>query len=291
MIIEFFYSRFKQGVIYMLIPINLLQAAFFILAVYLNEMMYIKSEEPAGGAFYFCAGEAECSTAYHWTKDDTNEYYFTAFAIANCVTTVFSSVITLLQMRAIGFDYFKKFFSYVEVAFIILNFYLASLQMNGHHLLEQRVLASFLTILIFLKCLYYLKMIDSQADHINIIFEIFFAMQHFLLILGLTCFAFSVSFYLLGRNQIQFDINDPAEEPEYDTLSGSLWVTWTLMLGAYNVDSLFVGEKKEMMYYLLFLFFLMWLSIIVHLLNMLIAIMGDTFNTNNVVKKQKKLKE
>ena len=42
MIIEFFYSRFKLVVIYGLVPINLLQAGCFYLAINFNELKYIE---------------------------------------------------------------------------------------------------------------------------------------------------------------------------------------------------------------------------------------------------------
>lgn len=157
--------------------------------------------------------------------------------------------------------------------------------------MEQRILASFLTIIIFLKCLYYLKMIDSLAPHISIIFEIFFAIRYFIFIFGLTVFAFTMSFYLLGRNQIQFDSITPTEAPVYSEFGGALWQMWMLCLGGPEVDGFFIGENKLMKPFLLIMFFLSALSILIHLLNMLIAIMGDTFSKNNEVEHEKKLKE
>ena len=88
-----------------------------------------------------------------------------------------------------------------------------------------------MTIIIFTKFTYYLKLIESLAPHIDIIFEIFNGIAFFIVIFFLNIFACSSAFWLLGRNQIQFDGLKPDEFPPYSTMSGSLWNTWFVSLG------------------------------------------------------------
>jgi len=63
-----------------------------------------------------------------------------------------------------------------------------------------RIAESLLAIIIVIKLLYYLKLLDSFAHLVNIIFIIFNEIISFFIILSMSIFGFSTSFYLLGKN-------------------------------------------------------------------------------------------
>ena len=163
-------------------------------------------------------------------------------------------------------------------------------QISDSDIEAQRQIAAFVTLLIFTKFLYYLKLIDVLAPHINIIFEIFKGIGFFLLIFTMTIFASASAFYLLGRNQMQFDGLMEDEFPAYSTLEGSIWVTWQLCLGNPETDDFFIGDNKQE-YIIKGLFVITSISLLIHMLNMLIAIMGDIFERNNEVTQKKKYKD
>ena len=70
------------------------------------------------------------------------------------------------------------------------------------------------------------------------------------------------------------------EEPEYSTLFGSLRHVFISSLGDMELDSY---KNSEMSWVLGFLFILLSFLMCIHLLNMLIAIMGQSFDRNNEV--------
>jgi len=66
-------------------------------------------------------------------------------------------------------------------------------------------------------------MVDAVSPLITIIYEIFNDMGWFLVILLVTMFSFSVSFYMLALNQIEFDGLSESEiaQLQYGTIIGS----------------------------------------------------------------------
>lgn len=144
--------------------------------------------------------------------------------------------------------------------------------------------------MIFTKTLYYLKMIETFANHIDMIFRILWEIKFFGIVLAVTMVAFTNSYYLIGRNQIQFDNIDPEEPIIYAEWMGAFWTVTMLSLGNPETDNFFQGDGNQKIY-LMCLFGLSAVMILIHLLNMLIAIMADTFTKYNEVQLKMKTKE
>ena len=89
------------------------------------------------------------------------------------------------------------------------------------------------------------------------------------------------SFYSIGRNQEDIIYaNDSSEKvPRYATYIGALQYVYESSLGGYDTSSYKVGNSR-MEPVLITLFFLLTFIMTVHLLNMLIAIMGESFSDN-----------
>lgn len=73
--------------------------------------------------------------------------------------------------------------------------------------------------------------------------------------------------------------------PSYATLVGALDHVFRSSLGDFDTDFYFDNDMTPI---LLFLFFAMSFIMLLHLLNMLIAIMGDSFANNALHKEAKK---
>ena len=86
---------------------------------------------------------------------------------------------------------------------------------------------------------------------------------------------------------------DPEEIP-YFTISGSFWYMYLVLLGAGD-DGPFslAGEGKTatQVSILRFLYILSTFMLLIHLLNMLIAMMGETFGNFNAIKSQIKVRD
>ena len=80
--------------------------------------------------------------------------------------------------------------------------------------------------------------------------------------------------------------NTPSEEPpSYSYVAGAFQHVYLLALGEFDIDSYANGDHKVQYFFLMSYFFLASFLFVIHLLNMLIAIMGEVFAENNEKKK------
>jgi hypothetical protein len=87
------------------------------------------------------------------------------------------------------------------------------------------------------------------------------------------------------------DEYDPGniELPSYETWRGAVLNIYLLGLGDFNTDDYDMGDGSSSN--ILWLFFILSSFILlIHLLNMLIAIMGETFGQNNEIKKKTQIR-
>ena len=80
------------------------------------------------------------------------------------------------------------------------------------------------------------------------------------------------------------------EDIPYATVTQSFWYIWTIVLDAGDTSA-FEGDNELEGYILTAVYVLASFVLIIHLFNMLIAIMGDTFNKNNLVENQLRIKD
>jgi hypothetical protein len=79
--------------------------------------------------------------------------------------------------------------------------------------------------------------------------------------------------------------------PDYSNFVGALWSVWQLSLGAFEADVLFEGDNSFQKGFRVMLYVLSALILMIHLLNMLIAIMGQAFTDNSEIYHKMKIKE
>lgn len=103
-------------------------------------------------------------------------------------------------------------------------------------------------------------------------------------------FSFANAFYLIGKNQLQFDNIATGDRPLYTTMIGSLQYIYMLMLGEVGNTGMFEVGDASNSEYLWVLFLFGSFVIIIHLINMLVALMGDTFNKMKEVQQETKMK-
>lgn len=129
-----------------------------------------------------------------------------------------------------------------------------------------------------------LGLVDEIAPLLNIVFQIFEDIKYFMFILTITLFTFAACFFLIAQNQVNFNNIDEADLAiypiKYDTGGGAIWYVFDILLGNFATKQFGHGDKNSqgMLY---FLFILSVFIIMIHLLNMLIAIMGNTYQVNN----------
>lgn len=140
-----------------------------------------------------------------------------------------------------------------------------------------------------------LKIYNNFSPLVLIIGKVFDDISNFIVIMLVILFAFSNAFYLMGKNQVQFDNIDTEVEgdyPVYYTILGSVQYIYLMCLGEIQADAYYfnMGDGSQAVA-LWILFILATFLIIVTMMNMLIAIMSDTFVDNSEVGEQNILKE
>ena len=127
----------------------------------------------------------------------------------------------------------------------------------------------------------FLSLFDNVSPFIDIFFKIFNDITFFMVIFIITIFSVSNCFYLIGKNQIFFDeigLEEHTETPiPYSTFHDSMWYILLLTLGEFDGREAFWLGNKAHLDILIFLFSIAAFIMLIHMLNMLIAIMGNTY--------------
>ena len=97
-------------------------------------------------------------------------------------------------------------------------------------------------------------------------------------------YAFSRLFYIIGRNQINFDCADPEAVMYGDSKMGAAWYAAAFTYGALD-DSMFHNGRNTQHVWLYIIFYLCMFIILIHFLNMIIAIMAESFSARNEIQK------
>jgi hypothetical protein len=116
------------------------------------------------------------------------------------------------------------------------------------------------------RCFYFLRIFESSTKIVRIIIEITYDIRIFILVLFLGVAGFGFSFYVLSNNN---------DEPFIDSILESFTYSYSIIIGEFNVDP-FKESTNPLLLWILFILATLFTLII--LLNMLVAIMGDSFN-------------
>ena len=138
----------------------------------------------------------------------------------------------------------------------------------------------------------FLELEDNISPFIDIFYQVFSDIKYFCVILSLYALAFSNCFWLLSKNQTTYDgangglmTKKESDQIPYKTATGSIWYVWFLILGQPDVSGFSIGEHS-MEIPLLIVFCICAFIMLIHLLNMLIAIMGNTYAERSAISAQ-----
>lgn len=153
-----------------------------------------------------------------------------------------------------------------------------------------RMVECVLILMMWLKSLYYMRLVNEISPLVESIFVIMNDMFYFLIIFIIGLIAFSEAFFVIGKNQKMLahealqkmgDKVDPSintnTEISYSSMMGALQHGYMSALGELDVDDY---ANNAMTPVLSILFVLLSFFMCIHMLNMLIAIMGQSFDIN-----------
>jgi len=165
-------------------------------------------------------------------------------------------------------SYYNNFWNLVDMSSIILNSLIILFDLIN---VEERtivLLFAWAVLLMWLKLFYFGRIFFVTASGIRMIIDISWDMRYFLLILVFTITGFGNSFMILARN---YDTKDMFTGNNYWR---SFLYSYRQALGDFDTDAYIETDE----YYLYALWFLNTMVTLIIFLNLLIAIMGDTFD-------------
>ena len=167
----------------------------------------------------------------------------------------------------------------MDMMILSLNFVNTASLVTDIDIHSLRVVESILCILQWFKFLYFMQLLDDIAPYVNIIFVIFNDIQYFMAVFVIALIAFTNAFYLIGRNQLSYT-QEGEDAPSYSSLIGAAHHVYTSSLGEFDTQAYFDNDMSPI---LACLFICLSFFMCIHLLNMLIAIMGESFSKNSKV--------
>lgn len=208
---------------------------------------------------------------------------------SNMLCAFYTIVLMVLQAKSVGKDYWKTKWAITDIIYTILNIIISIMIMvfneNDDSVALLRRLEAVACLVISFKALYFAELIVKLAPIIQTILKMLSDSIGFMIILLIVEFAFVVAFWLLGKNQLQYD-NVPTEDdnfPSYTSFDGAFAFIYEMSLGEVGgFDMYEVGDQSHQLP-LWIVFILASFTLIIHMMNMLIAIMTQTFEENQEI--------
>jgi Polycystin cation channel len=167
----------------------------------------------------------------------------------------------------------------VPTLLILLQIYLDvfGITYNESQTLEV-ITRSVANLLIWLKLLYFLRIFESTGYLIRIIIQVGIDMRHFIFLLFLTIVAFGQAFEEVSKNMGEDAITGRA---------GGIGYTYSMILGGFDVADF----ETYVPVYFWVLFIAATVFIMIIMLNLLIAIISESFSNINSVSKEANFRE
>ena len=137
-------------------------------------------------------------------------------------------------------------------------------------------------LILYFKLFYFLRIFSSTAYLARMIIEIVKDMKFFVSVLMIATMAFANAFYILGRNS-----SDDAGNLAGSKITDAFIFAYRMGIGDFQTGGFWTRDEEIL--WIIFLF--NTILVLVVLLNLVIAIMGDTFDRVQETQEYSKLKE
>jgi len=197
-----------------------------------------------------------------------------AVKIASLIGVVFFFTIEFRQIRAQRKKYLKLqtalFWNIIDVSSNIMVLAFVICDFSAVEFETGRSVSSVAMLLLWVKLFYFLRIFKPTASFMRMVSEILKDMSTFTFILFLAFFAIANSFYILDGGP-----SEKTERVSGETYSLTWLTAYQAGLGAFGTDDYDDSSHRGMLWTV---FFICTFLIQIVLLNLLIALMGDTFD-------------
>lgn len=181
---------------------------------------------------------------------------------------MYNSYFEIRQLWFYRLSYFKTFWNIIDLTSLLLNYIVCILDLTDQNQQDLVVWTAFAVILMWMKLFYFGRIFLKTATTVTMVIEITKDMKYFLVILLIAIAGYGNCYLILSRNYTG-----------EDSFSGETYFlafiyAYQQAMGDFDTD----GFESTDRYYLYALWFLNVIMTLIVLLNLLIAIMGDTFD-------------
>ena len=226
-------------------------------------------------------------TYVHKNKVQNGQSYSDSYGIAQIILII----ITLLFIIYQGFyeakqiwvnklNYFFSFWNLVDLISLLLNLTVCISDLAGLDDSRFIPLSAIAILFMYLKLFYFGRIFISTAAMVRMVIAIIYDMRYFLFVFLLACAGFGNCFFILAKNDTTNGIFTG------DTYFLAFLYSYQQALGGFDVSA-YEREDKHLLY---FIWFFNTMILFIILLNMIVAVMGDTFDkvqetaVNNILK-------
>ena len=220
-----------------------------------------------------------------YALDDDNSHESNCYA---CVYPVLVGVCSMFIMNQFMIEYtqiknssirdhFSDFWNLNDLAYLTLNTIVVFSNFNGFmDIFYQRVLAAWSAIGLWMKVLDWLRLFDTTAFFISLYEQTLHAIASFMLVMFTWWMTFGTAFYIINLNRAPGSAGDMVPQISHFWAFDSFEMQYEMSMGEVNTDS-FTREDgaSPAVAYGLYLCSTFLVQLV--FLNMLIAIMSDTF--------------
>lgn len=181
-------------------------------------------------------------------------------------------------------EYFSQVWNLSDLVSYSLCFLVVFLDVFNFNKAVLRPVGSLALIILWIKLFYFLRVYDSTSQLIRMIIEIVNDMRHFMMVLFIGIIGFTSGLYIMQHGLPEYlDPEQTQPNPNYmfvgNTFFNAFIYTYRLTLGDFQLDAFADFEQAfPFEYFFLWIIFISGsLFLVIVLLNLLIAIMGSTF--------------
>ena len=227
-------------------------------------------------------------TYVHKNKVQNGENYTQPYGIAQiiCIIICLLSIIYqgFYEAKQIWYNrlyYFMSFWNLVDLISLLLNFTVCISDLAGIEDVRFVPLSAVAVLFMYLKLFYFGRIFIMTAAMVRMVIAIIYDMRYFLMVFLLACAGFGNCFFILAKNDTSNGIFTG------DTYFKAFLYSYRQALGAFDVSAYDAVADKHLLY---FIWFFNTLILFIILLNMIVAVMGDTFDkvqetaVNNILK-------
>jgi len=221
---------------------------------------------------------------YSYPKSFEEEEGKNTWATLNLITIIFIIVVSLfffinemVQFKKHGIYYLFSIWNYIDLGPPILAWATVGMDIVQQKQTEPgitettiRITQGVASFFIWIKFLYFLRVFDTTGYLIRMIIDVIRDMRAFMIILLVTIIAFANSFFSISEANLE-------EDKFVSGFLDSIFFTYRLSLGDWDTESM--GQKAQFFVWLLFVLCTVFNLIV--MLNLLIAIISETFANVN----------